>query len=598
MAKTINKKFKKEDFIKGLKIIFKHLRQYRKDLIVLTVLAIFSAVANGVVPYLAGRLFDAILSPSKVFVGTKIEIPLFLFLIIIWGIVKLIADLIDWRSGIRRDKLTIVIWADYMFRAFDRLLDLPLSFHKQKKMGEIGNRLGRAGGWLEQISKILMDISPQFLSIVIGIAITLLINPILSAILVAGIAVYVSILIKIVPPLVSLQKKAMKITNEAFGDFYDALPNIQAVKQATAEGYEGKKFFGKIRLKSAKIWGKMMAIWNGVGFYQRFIILTVQLAVFSLSIIFILRGQMTIGQLVMFNGYAAMVFGPFVRLGYNWQTIQNGLVELERAEEILELPAENYAPKDAVILENIKGGVVFDKVSFSYQSNKKEVLSEVSFEVKPGEVIALVGESGVGKSTLIDLISGYYFSQKGKVLIDGHNVKKFDLKFLRSRVAVVPQEVVLFNDTIKTNIKYGSFSAGDGEIKEATRKAHASEFIEAFPKKFNQIVGERGIKLSVGQKQRVAIARAILRDPRILILDEPTSALDAKSEKFINESLAELMKGRTTFIIAHRLSTVRRADKIIVLEKGKIVEEGKHEELIQIANGVYKHLYELQIGLK
>lgn len=595
---TSNKKFKKEDFIKGFKIIFKHLRQYRKDLIVLTVLAIFSAVANGVVPYLAGRLFDAILSPSRVFLSTKIEMPLFLLFIIIWGVIKLIADLVDWRSGIRIGKLTMIIWADYIFRAFDRLLDLPLSFHKQKKMGEIGDRLSRAGNWLERISRMLMDIAPQFLSIIVGIAITLSINVVLSAILIAGIIVYIFILVKIVPPLVSLERKAMKISNEAFGDFYDALPNIQAIKQAIAEDYEEKKFFGKIRSKSAKIWGAMMAIWQGVSFYQRFIILTVQIAVFSLSIILILRGQMTIGQLVMFNGYAAMIFGPFVRLGWSWQTIQNGLVELERAEEILQLPTENYIPENAVMLEDIRGGVVFDKVSFFYQGNKKEVLSEVSFEVKPGEVVALVGESGVGKSTLIDLISGYYFPKTGRVLIDGHNTKKFDLKFLRSRIAVVPQEVVLFNDTIKTNIKYGSFSASEKQIKDAAQKAHALEFIESFPKKFNQIVGERGIKLSVGQKQRVAIARAILRDPRILILDEPTSALDAKSEKFINESLAELMKERTTFIIAHRLSTVRRANKIVVLDKGRVVEQGRHEDLIKIPNGIYQHLYELQIGLK
>ena len=212
--------------------------------------------------------------------------------------------------------------------------------------------------------------------------------------------------------------------------------------------------------------------------------------------------------------------------------------------------------------------------------------------------MALVGESGVGKSTLIDLISGYYFVPKGKVLVDGTDVKKIDLHFLRKNIAVVPQVVVLFNDTIKTNIKYGSFRAGDKKVKMAAEHAHADIFIKKFPKGYEQVVGERGIKLSVGQKQRVAIVRAILRDPKILILDEPTSALDPRIERLITSSLRELMGGRTTFIIARRLSTVREADKILVFKDGRIVEEGIHEELMKIEDGEYRRLYEMHIGLQ
>jgi ABC-type multidrug transport system fused ATPase/permease subunit len=302
---------------------------------------------------------------------------------------------------------------------------------------------------------------------------------------------------------------------------------------------------------------------------------------------------MTIGELVMFNGYAFMLFAPFVRLGHNWSVVQNGLIALEWAEEILTTPKEIYLPANAVILSEIKGAVEFKNVSFSYKKGQA-VLENLNLTVNPGEIIALVGESGVGKSTLVDLISGYYFSGKGKVLVDGRNIKNFDLKFLRSKIAVVPQEVVLFNDTIRTNIKYGNFNASDKKIIRAAEQSRCSEFIEKFPRKWNQIVGERGIKLSVGQKQRVAIARAILRNPKILILDEPTSALDAQSEKFVTEALEELMKGRTTFIIAHRLSTIRKANRILVLENGRIVEEGNHSDLTKIENGVYRRFYELQ----
>ena len=211
--------------------------------------------------------------------------------------------------------------------------------------------------------------------------------------------------------------------------------------------------------------------------------------------------------------------------------------------------------------------------------------------------MALVGESGVGKSTLIDLISAYHFPTKGEVLIDGHDIRDINLRSLRSQIGVVPQEVVLFNDSIRMNVQYGNFEATDEEIQQATVKAHALAFIEKFPQKWEQMVGERGVKLSVGQKQRVAIARAILRNPRILILDEPTSALDAGSEKIITESLDELMRGKTTFIIAHRLSTVRKADIILVFKEGRVTESGTHQELLMIEGGEYRRLYELQIGL-
>ena len=299
-----------------------------------------------------------------------------------------------------------------------------------------------------------------------------------------------------------------------------------------------------------------------------------------------------------FNGYAAIVFRPLAIIANNWDVVQNGLAAIDRAEKIIERAPELYTPENASILKNIRGDVEFRNVSFAYGKNRRMVLQDVIFDAKAGQSVALVGESGVGKSTLLDLVSGFYRPSRGRILIDGHDVGRLDLKFLRSQIAVVPQELLLFNDTIKANIRYGSFGASDAAIMTSAQRAHADEFIQKFPKKYNQLVGERGIKLSVGQKQRIAIARAILRDPKILILDEPTSALDARSEAIIQDSLRELMRGRTTFIIAHRLSTVRRADMILVLDKGRIVERGKHEELIKIPNGVYRKLYELQIGLK
>lgn len=217
----------------------------------------------------------------------------------------------------------------------------------------------------------------------------------------------------------------------------------------------------------------------------------------------------------------------------------------------------------------------------------------LSFRVKPGQTVALVGESGVGKSTVVSLISRYFLPQKGRILIDGRDIKKITLKSLRGQIAVVPQEVVLFHDSVLNNIKYGKIRAKEEEVVRAAKIANAHDFIERLPKKYKSVVGERGVKLSVGQKDRVGIARAVLRNPKILILDEPTSNLDAESEKLVQEALKKIMKGRTTFIIAHRLSTVAQADKILVLEKGRLVQEGTHQELIE-QEGPYQKLYKLQ----
>ncbi|MEK7635722.1 MAG: ABC transporter ATP-binding protein [Patescibacteria group bacterium] len=596
----------KEKFYAGLKIVIRQLAVYKNELIILSFLGVVSAVANAVVPFLAGRLFDAILRPSKIFIGAFFEMPLWLFFIILWAVVRFITDAVDWiisKKGVQLEEYT---HSDYVVNGFNILLELPLSFHKDKKLGEITDRIDRAANWISRIANdVIVGLSPQILSVFVVLIIAFFINYLLTLVLLVAIVIYVAILIKIAPPLALLQRKANKTYNKAYGSAYDSIFNVIQVKQAVAEKYEKRKVFKNFRLKAARLWTEMMHVWQGLNLYQRLIITSTQLVIFVISFYFIQAGKMTIGELVMFNGYASMLFGPFIRLGNNYNVVQNGLIAIERADRILASPKEVYIPENAVVLPAVKGEVEFKNVSFAYSSSRrgadkksKPVLEDINFKVKAGEVIALVGESGMGKSTLVDLISAYYFPLEGKVLIDGHDTRNFDLKFLRSQIAVVPQEVVLFNDTIELNIKYGSFGASLNRVKEAARKADALEFIEKFPKKWKQIVGERGIKLSVGQKQRVAIARAILRNPKILILDEPTSALDAKAEKAIAESLEELMKGKTTFIIAHRLSTVRKADRIFVLENGKIAEEGRHEELIKKPNGIYRELYNLQIGLK
>jgi len=578
----------------GFKVLVKYLSEYKKDIIILSVIGILSAIGNGVIPYIAGKFFDSIITPGTVNIF-GIVLETYVALLILWSIIQLATYLFDWRIQIKSEYLSNYIWLDYMAKGFGFLVNLPMAFHKKNKIGEIGSKISAAAGLLETIAgRIVIDLAPQILSIVIALSIAFILKPFLAMILLVGLIAYVFVLAKNVAPLSGYQKAYYEKVSELYGDAYDMIGNTMAIKQATAEEYEQKKI--KTKTHSAlPLWMRQIKVWGSLSLYQRVTILVTQILVFLLSVYYIHSGVMTLGELLAFNAYAAMIFGPFVTIARNWQTIHNGVINVQETEKILALPTENYAPAGSSDAK-LRGDIEFKNVSFQYDEGKP-VLNDVSFSVKAGEVIALVGESGVGKSTLIDLISAYHFATSGEVMIDGKPIQSLNLLYLRSQIAVVPQEVVLFNDTIKMNIKYGNFAASDVEMENAARKAHAYDFVQKFPDKWGQMVGERGIKLSVGQKQRVAIARAILRNPRILVLDEPTAALDAGSEKIITESLDTLMKGKTTFIIAHRLSTVRKANTILVFKEGKLIESGTHGELLKIEGGEYRRLYELQIGL-
>jgi len=587
----------KSQYREGLKILFSYLKDWKRILILLTIFSIFEALANATVPYLAGRIIDSLINKSADF----------LMILGIWVVIKLIADVFDWQINSRSNRFEESLHTDYISRAFSTLLYFPLSFHKEHKLGEVTNRIGRAANNLSEIAAdLIVDLAPQFLSIIFSLAFTFYIKPQLAGVLLGAVVLYAVFVFRSSPRLARLYPKMHEAYSDAFGDAHDALLNISAVKQAAAEGREEKKMDRSFKIRALGLQKQIIQIRYGLNFGQRILISLTQLTIFLISWHFIRAGEMTVGQLVMFNGYAAMLFGPFVILANRWNTVQNGFASLVRAERLLAFPQEKYLPQKKInITLPLRGEVVFQNVSFNYGSTKptvggkaKElVLNNVSMNVKPGEKVALVGQSGVGKSTLVDLISHYYLPTRGKILIDGWDIRNIPLKTLRSQIAIVPQELLLFNDTVKNNIAYGNFGADLKSIREAAKLAHADEFIGRFPKKYNQLVGERGIRLSVGQKQRIAIARAILRDPRILILDEPTSALDARSEKLIQESLQKLMENRTTFIIAHRFSTVREADKILVLEKGTIAESGTHDELMKKPDGIYRKLYELQTGL-
>jgi ATP-binding cassette subfamily B protein len=303
---------------------------------------------------------------------------------------------------------------------------------------------------------------------------------------------------------------------------------------------------------------------------------------------------MTVGELVAFNAYVLMLATPAQQLTWLVNAAGEAAAGAQRVFEVLDTDSEIVSPEGALKLPQLRGEVEFREVSLKYLAEKKDSLSEISLRVPPNQLIALIGPTGSGKTSLVNLIPRFYDVSEGAVLVDGQDVRAVDLVSLRSQIGIVLQTSLLFSDTIKANIAYGRPEASDEEVFAAARAAQAHEFIVGFEKGYETIVGERGVTLSGGQRQRVAIARALLMDPRILILDDSLSSVDTQTEQLIQRALDSLMEGRTTFVIAHRLSTVRRADLIVVMDKGRIVQQGTHAELLA-EGGLYREIHDLQL---
>lgn len=581
----------------GLQGIRRLTAPYSGTIWSIALIGLLAALADGLVPYVTGRFFDALIALSEGEVSTWAGLPLWSSLLGVWLVVRIFSDGLGWWIDRKRRWLGTNLQPETLRVGFAHLLRLPLSFHVNTHVHEQIEKINAAGWRLNTIVERAIEFFPQLLSIGIGIALAYSIKPELANVLLIGVVAYAVILVLLLRGTAEASAYAHKAWSQAWDDSVALVTQALGVKQATAETYEIERTRSLWKNKLVSIWyNATELVWSRINMWQRIIVLLTQLGIFLLSIQYVSTGAITVGELVALNGYALMFFGPLVSLGSSWQTMQNGMTSAGRMEEIMRLPEENYQPVNARTSGPQRGEVRFEDVTFRYEQSQ-EVLKHFSFMASPGQSVAFVGESGVGKSTAISLISAYYFPAEGKVLVDGVDTREWDLLALRSRMAVVPQEVALFNDTVRANIRYGSFNASDSAVERAAQEAHIHDFIMKQEKGYDTLVGERGIKLSVGQKQRVAIARAILRNPEFLILDEPTSALDIETEQLITTSLEKLMRGRTTFIIAHRLSTVRKADQILVIKDGMIAEQGSHAELIKKPDGVYKHLYELHVGL-
>ncbi|MEK7123369.1 MAG: ABC transporter ATP-binding protein [Patescibacteria group bacterium] len=566
-----------------LKVIWRHIENKRLFYLGAAASLIFAAV-SAVIPYIYGRLTDAAVSGA-------FQSKIILFFLLFWFFLSLFRDFLSRFAEKIGTNAGFDAANNFEISAVSHYIDLPLVFHKEKKSGTILSRIERGwGAILGFLDSTAFTTLPRFLSLIFAFFIVFFIEWRLSLIIAAMVAFYALATFKYTLFMIKVDKKVHRFWDKAYGDVYDAIGNIFSVKSFTNEKFEKNKIRADFH-RSGRANKESMKYWTRRSAWQETIINLSFIIVFSAGLLLLSVKELSVGKFVMFIGYFNLISAPVIGLGFQYSSLRRNFLALNRALKLFKNKPEADYPfaKD---IGKIRGEVVFQNVFFKYKKGG-EVLKNINFSAKAGEMVALVGESGVGKSTLVNLISRYYLPVKGKIFVDAKEIRSVKINSLRKQIAFVPQEVALFNDTVKNNIAYGKIGAKDEEIIAAAKAASADEFIEKFAKKYKTLVGERGVKLSTGQKQRIAIARAILRAPRILILDEATAALDSVSERLVQEALEKLIKGRTTFVIAHRLSTIMKADKIIVLEKGEIVEMGRHEDLIK-QEGIYKNFWELQ----
>lgn len=588
LSKEEKRALNKRNF-KKLIGVFSYVTPYKRKFILGMICLLFSSTTLLVFPYLAGKLMD-VASGKEWIVSTINEIAMGLIAVLFFQSIFSFFRVYLFAQVSERSM------ADVRLSVFSKMVMLPTTFFDQRRVGELISRITSDVTMLQDtFSTTLAELFRQTATLIIGVVVIFYIAPKLTLFMLLTFPILVLCALVFGKSIRKLSKATQDKLAEANTIVEESLQAIHVVKSFTNELFERDRY-GKnlqetvtIALKAASYRGAFIsfiifALFGGI------------VAVMWFGATLVQNGSMSVGDLLSFVLYTTFIGGSIAGLGDIYSQLQRAIGASERVLEIIDEQPEQETSSSKS--GKLKGAIEFNNVGFSYPTrNQLEVLKEINFKVDPGQKVALVGPSGAGKSTIIQLLSRYYKTDKGSILVDGKNVGEYKLEELRGNIGMVPQEVMLFGGTIKENIAYGKPNATEEEIKQAAKKANAVEFINKFPEGMETIVGERGVKLSGGQRQRVAIARAILKDPAILILDEATSSLDAESEHLVQQALDELMIGRTTIMIAHRLATVRKADIIFVLKDGEIVERGNHDELSSTSDGVYKHLSRLQFQM-
>lgn len=591
-----------KDYIKLLKFV----RPYSPKFLLAIICMGFSAIFDGVQLAMIVPVADKILSNKKIIVPAKL--PAFLsgfidkinnmepqillnYMAIFVVALFVFKGLFNFLQSYYMSDIGQLVVRDIRAKLYSKLQMLSLEYFTHKRGGELISRITNDVKLVENaVSYGSTDLFYQGLQVIIFLCLTFFIYfkmALISIILVPFISL----------PIISVGKMLRKLSRksqEKMADInsllYESIIGTRIVKAFNMEDYEIKKFnaanhdYYKISMKSIKRLLLLAPSTELIGCFAG-------VFVFFWGGKEVIAGKLSFGVFGLFLGSLLSLIRPFKKLSQVHSLNQQAVAASERIHEVLETSATVVEKINPKIFSGFKDKIIFENISFNYGTN--EVLKGINLTVLKGQMLAVVGPSGVGKSTLFDLVPRFYDPKQGRLLVDGVDIKEYSLKSLREHIGIVTQETFLFNDTIRANIAYGKFTATTQEIEKAAQQAYAHEFIKNLPAGYDTVIGDRGMKLSGGERQRIAIARALLKNPDILILDEATSQLDTQSERIVQEALDKLIEGRTVFVIAHRLSTVRHASKIVVLNEGRIVDEGSHEELI-LSDNLYRRLCLMQ----
>jgi ATP-binding cassette subfamily B protein len=479
------------------------------------------------------------------------------------------------------------------FRTFVHMHELSLRFHLQRRTGGLQRVIERGVNGIETLVRfIILNTLPTFLEFGLAAAIIAYqFNWRYLLVITMTIVVYVAFTIKVSDWRIQIRRDMNESDQDAHTKAIDSLLNFETVKYFGNETMEARRYdraMARYERAAIRIWTSIA--WLNIG---QIVIFTAGSTVcMAMSALAVMHGQQTLGDFVLINALLMQLSVPLNFIGMVYREIKQGLIDIEAMFDLLDVKPEIVDSPDAKVLQVAGGEVRFENVEFRYEEDRP-ILRNVSFTVPAGKTLAIVGPSGAGKSTISRLLFRFYDVQAGRILVDGQDVRTVTQESLRSAIGMVPQDTVLFNDTIAYNIRYGRPDASEAEVVEAARTAQIADFVATLPQGYATEVGERGLKLSGGEKQRVAIARTVLKAPPILILDEATSALDIHTEREIQAALDRVSANRTTLVIAHRLSTIVNADEIIVLDEGQIVERGSHDALL-VRNGLYASMWNRQ----